>query len=426
MSAPSAEWPFLRLRCADDRMSLTMCDAPLCASWTDPFDVQTIRLDISVPGATLSCDAIAAQIAELPVSDIVPASSPWILSGAITATHPSESLTSRCLVEVPVQRDSTVYVVQRLIPLMLIGGGALFALFINPTAAPAPGARMGILLSTMVLISLKSNSDLGLGTLTYLLWIDLLKMCQFAILLSAVVETALVHHISGKGNIPKALQLDRTVRIILPFVLYPWIVGCMVLIGFEDRLPGMAITGIAMFGVGFVSIVLYGLRVLDRARRKRHATRLKVANSLITADLTSDDSIPTLEEAFKFFDGDGSGAIDMQELHLLMSLVFPKLNRLQVQREIKAMAIQTPVIFEDFAEALQSLQQRIKEKASSKSPASPEVSRGPNLFSIPPAPLPPLGAVVSPAARAGAASTEEYPESLSPEKDRLLGGPLAA
>lgn len=212
---------------------------------------------------------------------------------------------------------------------------------------------MGILLSTMVLISLKSNTDLGLGTLTYLIWIDYLKMCQFAILLSAVVETALVHHIGGKGDVPKALRVDRTARILLPFVLYPYIVFCMILIGFQQ-----IIAGLVMFALGVLAIIFIGLRWLDRQRRKRLAVKNKIADSLVNTDLSSDDSIPLLEEAFKFFDNDGSGAIDMQEMHNLMRLVNPKLNRLQISREIKAMQLKMPVIFEDFAEAVQSMRRR--------------------------------------------------------------------
>jgi hypothetical protein len=320
-----------------------------------PFDDQIVRIDLSVPGAKLDCVAIAASLNNVPSDNIVPTSSPWNLLAPIRAAPPANGELGRCLLEVPIVRNYVVYVVQRLIPLMLIGGGALMALFINPTAAPAPGARMGILLSTMVLISLKSNSDLGLGTLTYLIWIDYMKLCQFMILLSAVFETALVHHVSGKGNIPKALMIDRTARLVLPFVLYPWIIGCMLIIG-SQRIA----LGLSIFATGFVLIVFYGLRKVNKARLQRLAKRRKVADTLVNADLSDDSSIPVLEEAFKFFDLDNSGAIDAQELHTLMALVYPKMNRLQISREIKTMDLKMPVIFEDFAEALQTLQQRVK------------------------------------------------------------------
>ena len=182
-----------------------------------PFDQHDVKLDLSVPGAHLDCSAVADELNGLPTAQLLPASSPWSLASRIRAAHPATGggaalAVSRCLIEVPVKRNYVVFVVQRLIPLLFIGGGALLVLFVNPTAAPAPGARMGILLSTMVLISLKSNADLGLGTLTYLIWLDLLKMVQFGILLVAVAETAAVHHLAGKGNVPKALALDRVWR----------------------------------------------------------------------------------------------------------------------------------------------------------------------------------------------------------------------
>ena len=109
-------------------------------------------------------------------------------------------------------------------------------------------------------------------------------MAQFAILLAAVGETAMVHHFAGKGNVPKALAIDRTCRFLFPFVVYPWIIGCMLLIGF-----GAVILGIVLMALGLVCLALMGAWIvywqLETARRKKAAQKKKVTDDLLNLDL---------------------------------------------------------------------------------------------------------------------------------------------
>ena len=110
----------------------------------------------------------------------------------------------------------------------------------------------------MVLISLKGNAELGLGTLTYLIWVDYLKCVQFSVLLVAVLETAYVHHLAGKKEIERALMVDRTARMIIPFILYPWLIFMMILIGFQQ-----VAAGITLFMMGLIGWIGFGAELVD-------------------------------------------------------------------------------------------------------------------------------------------------------------------
>lgn len=131
-------------------------------------------MDLTVLGASLDCDDIATQLGKLPTNSLIPTSSAWSVTDApraMTVYNGNASATGtsgppRCMLKIPIKRNAIVFIVQRMVPLIIMGGGALMVLNIDPSTAPAPGARIGTLLSTMVLISLKGNGGLGLGTLT--------------------------------------------------------------------------------------------------------------------------------------------------------------------------------------------------------------------------------------------------------------------
>lgn len=328
-----------------------------------PFDDQKLVLDFSSggTGAILDCEEIARQLESLPAGSLVPAtSSAWALNGAPVATpmggraNATVRGASRCQIEVPVARNAIVFIVQRLIPLLVMGGSALMVLNIDPSAAPAPGARIGALLSTMVLISLKGNGDLGLGQLTSLIWIDYLKIVQFLILLTAVLETSLVHHQIREGKKADAQRIDKICRIFMPLILYPYLVGCMLLVGMK-----YVLTGLYVLVVGVMLLFGYIFWLFKKGQRQRQQQRKRIVSAVgAMANPTDEANLPMLEEAFAFFDVDNSGSIDAQELHRCMRMLYPKMTRLQVSKAVKAMDLSFPVIFEDFAEALSHVQAR--------------------------------------------------------------------
>ena len=135
----------------------------------------------------------------------------------------------------------------------------------------------------MVLISLKGNGGLGLGTLTYLIWIDYLTAVQFVILLAAVMETAMVHHMIRADRKPDAQRIDRICRRFFPFVLYPYMIGCMLLVGNQ-----YVTTGLCVLVFGVAMLCLYIWYKFELGRRKRAAKRAEIAKKLGDLDMNDE------------------------------------------------------------------------------------------------------------------------------------------
>ena len=139
-----------------------------------PFDSQTMRLELTVRDAILECEAVGASLAPAGEELLLPAATPWRL--VKLEAHRRQAREDQCTIEIELRRDAQVYMVQRLLPLILVGLGALLALNLDPVAPPLVGARCSVLIFAMVLISLKSSTDLGLGELTYTPYADLAQV----------------------------------------------------------------------------------------------------------------------------------------------------------------------------------------------------------------------------------------------------------
>lgn len=306
-------------------------------------------------GAVLTCADVAASFGEVAQADLkslLPDSSPWKLDGGTPISAAAVGADGgRCVVSVFVRRNALVYVVQTLVPLILIGLGALLALNMNPEAPPLVGARHGGLIFGMVLLTLKSsNKDLGLGSLTYLIWVDYLRVLQFVLLMVGLIESAYVHHLLRSSNRKLALNIDAAARTLLPWVIYPYMVGCLILIGHS-----YVNAGIALMVIGVVLIITGSVWTINRKMAKGLRGREDVAKRLRAADLTDPESSSLLEEAFDIFDTDNSGTMSKKELHVLTASLFPKLRRSQVSTLVGTIHREGSLYeagFDDFAAAV--------------------------------------------------------------------------
>jgi hypothetical protein len=101
-----------------------------------PFDRQWLLLDIDVAGANLSCSRIAAHINP---EALLPEQTSWATNGVVHGRHPvidGDVALSRCELTLPLTRIATVYIVQHLLPLLIVCMGALLVLNLNPTSPP--------------------------------------------------------------------------------------------------------------------------------------------------------------------------------------------------------------------------------------------------------------------------------------------------
>ena len=116
-----------------------------------PFDKHTIRSNISNPGfnmTTCGHDALWG-LGGLPTA-LVHEASGWLASGL--TTEPSLG-GQECTISFKLRRNPIMFLTQRLMPQFLIVQTGMLAMYLNPKMPPLVGGRVGLLVTTMLLVS---------------------------------------------------------------------------------------------------------------------------------------------------------------------------------------------------------------------------------------------------------------------------------
>ena len=93
------------------------------------------------------------------------------------------------------------------------------ALYLHPEEHV--GDRCAVLFIAFLILVTNMQTDLGLGAVTQLLWIDIFNIVQLLMVLVSVGESAVVHVLLKQQNERLAIALDQVLKIAIPFVLYP-------------------------------------------------------------------------------------------------------------------------------------------------------------------------------------------------------------
>ena len=67
-------------------------------------------------------------------------------------------------------------------PLVVVGYVPVLTLWLNPSIPPLVGGRVSAHIFSMVLVMVKYNTNLGLGILTSMIWIDAFYLCLFCMI----------------------------------------------------------------------------------------------------------------------------------------------------------------------------------------------------------------------------------------------------
>ena len=133
---------------------------------------------------------------------LLPSTMTWMLDGsldeAVSMSHPIEPLTgepirSRCNVAIKIRRNWVVYFVKQICMSLLVSTGGLLALLMQPSEML--GDRCAQLLVAILIIVTSFQSDLGLGNLSYLIWVDYFNVMQLVVLLMGLVQTMVIHRL---------------------------------------------------------------------------------------------------------------------------------------------------------------------------------------------------------------------------------------
>jgi hypothetical protein len=306
-----------------------------------PFDEHVITMQVILAGADLfTCRerdglSIMGLTQENAQSLLLPSTGTWQLNGpleeAVTLAHPTDPLTDEparemCVLEVRIRRNWAVYFVKSICTLLLVTMGGLVALLMQP--AELMEGRCAQLLVAILIIITALQMDLGLGNLSYLIWVDYFNLMQLVILLLALAQTMALHRLDHAKMNDFVVIFDRVFRVLMPLLLYPSLVIGTICLGMRMDIAGILILVFGcggFFGIGAFAIYRTHVRVqVDRAKA------LKAARSL-TPETDDGIYLQVVTNLFEKFDLDGGGEMDLAETRNMLEKQFPKANRTAIR-----------------------------------------------------------------------------------------------
>jgi len=210
--------------------------------------------------------------------------------------------------------------------------GLFCGLWLVPTEMM--GDRVAAILVSMLIVVTSLQSDLGLGNLSYLIWVDTFNLTSLVMLSIALVETVIVHVMLRRNMEVAASFIDKVFRIVLPIGVYTCFVIGMVLEGLNPETG----TGNLIIVLGSSTWIILG--VLEVIRDFKHVMKnRREAVKELLALLSSLGSIDEDEEmehskqvnqlcdrVFMAYDYDRSGTVGNLELKDLMGKIFPDMD----------------------------------------------------------------------------------------------------
>lgn len=260
-------------------------------------------------------------------SVFLPASSEWMLDGdledAVTFSHPTENgepVLNRCVINVKIYRNPVVYFLKGLVlTISVVLSCLLVAGYLDPHECI--GDRCGCLFIGFLILVTNMQTDIGLGRVANLLWLDIFNLIQLALVLVSCLETMVVHNLIKQSRVALATHIDQSARVIIPWGLYP-VVTLASIFGFTDKDAAIA--------CGSVGIPVCLIVLVIVVKRSMNQMRIKQLNTVTAFQNCSPDD-PKWEQCttnvFNAFDLDGSGHVDEDEFRTLLNVVHPALPR---------------------------------------------------------------------------------------------------
>ena len=159
-------------------------------------------------------------------------------------------------------------------------GSLLTAGFLHPE--DHIGDRCAVLFIAFLILVTNMQTDLGLGRLSYLLWLDVFNLIQLLLVLVCCAETIFVHNLLKRHRDEIATHLDKASRIIFPLLVYPVITGGT-LLAFVDATMGRAICA-----AGVPACMLVLALWVNRKKRKARLWQLQALENLKKTDVTDE------------------------------------------------------------------------------------------------------------------------------------------
>jgi len=194
------------------------------------------------------------------------------------------------------------------------------------------GDRCAVLFIGFLILVTNMQTDLGLGRLSYLLWLDYFNVLQLAMVIFAVFQTLFIHHLFKYNHLERlATHIDQVAAKVLPFQIYPLITVASLLWGFDAKDEGYLSTGLILLVVG-LPICLLAMVVEVNARMNKQTRARK--DAIFTFQKARPESTAwfvAAEKLFESFDNDKSGSIDKEELRDMLRIAHVNIPRRLLQ-----------------------------------------------------------------------------------------------
>jgi len=168
------------------------------------------------------------------------------------------------------------------------------------------------------------QTDLGLGKLSYLIWLDYFNLIQLMLVLICVAETIIVHQRIKRSEVVQGMYIDRTCAIVLPYGVYT-IVTLGTIIAFKEETRHLGIL-IMCFG-GPVPALVGGMMYMGLSKRLKRQEETAI-NEFLTHDAYQDRAgwEKACTAMFHVVDIDGSGGLDEEEFRRVLQMIYPSMD----------------------------------------------------------------------------------------------------
>ena len=169
------------------------------------------------------------------------------------------------------------------------------------------------------MLQVNLDRDHGLGKLTYSTWFDIFNLVQLGVQVMCLIEGFVEHKLVKMDCEDACIMLNHVWIVAMMCGIYPLVTVGVCLMGAGHQTPGNVLVWfliplIAAFGVW------YYYRQLGAQRRNRR----RIVNVLRGTPMDAPNFAELVEEAFKAFDLDNSGSLDMKEVSVLLRGAFGK------------------------------------------------------------------------------------------------------
>jgi hypothetical protein len=337
-----------------------------------PFDEQKFGFLLSVPESRLfACESLLnplnltdeKNLRKLIGSEFVPKS--------IRAFKPDRQ-PGACQVELTVRRNAMIFGVKQIFPTVSVVYACIAALYLS--AEDHTGDRVAAVLVGALILVVNFQTDIGLGTVHYLVWWDYFNLAGFAVLLAVLVVMLMEHQLYLGGQVAKAVEFNKVFRTAFMLGIYPVVVGSLVVYGTGVGNSAATAGALAFFIIGMAGTIGSAYCVYHRKLHIAAVKRKKLAESLRIADPASPSFTIEMAAIFKGFDVDGDGYISRNEARVMLRAAFPAIFYKvigDVLTDLDLGSAKNKLDKEHFMEGMAAALPKLKEANSSSTAASP-------------------------------------------------------